>query len=66
MKAGAAVDQAMADEATPLYIAAQKGHLAVVEALVKAGAAVDQAAANGAASLLIAAHLGRLAVVGRW
>ena len=32
---------------TPLYIAAQMGHLAVVEPLVQAGVSIDQAKANG-------------------
>ena len=31
------------DGATPLYAASEKGHVAVVKALVKAGATVDQA-----------------------
>ena len=31
------------DGATPLYIASQEGHVAVVKALVKARATVDQA-----------------------
>ncbi len=31
------------DGATPLFVASEEGHVAVVEALVKAGATVDQA-----------------------
>ena len=62
MKAGAAVDKARATGATPLYVAAQNGHLTVVEALVKAGATVDQAEANGVTPLYIASQKGHTKV----
>jgi ankyrin repeat protein len=44
VKAGAVVNEAAADGATPVFIAALNGYLAVTEALVKAGADVDQVA----------------------
>ncbi len=47
---------------TPLYVAAQNGHFALVKALVKAGAAVNQARGDGATPLSIAAQKVHLAV----
>jgi hypothetical protein len=57
---GAAVNQATQDGATPLFIAAQIGHAAVVQLLVKecGGAAVNQATQNGGTPLHAAAHQG--------
>ena len=51
------------DGATPLYIAAQEGHLEVVRCLVGQGANVDQDNKDGSTPLYIAAHHGHLAVV---
>ena len=48
ISAGASVDQAIEDGATPLYIAAHNGHISVVSALISAGASVDQATEDGA------------------
>ncbi len=62
VRAGAAVDQAVADGATPLYIAAEEGHLAVVEALVKAGVIVVGSEADGLTPLYIASEKGRFAI----
>ena len=43
IEAGADVNKAMDDGATPLYVAAQEGHEAVVRALIEAGADVNKA-----------------------
>ena len=52
------------DGATPLYIAAQNGHLEVVRFLVESGANKDQGTADdGATPLYIAAQNGHLEVV---
>ena len=48
---------------TPLYIAVQHGHAAVVARLLAAGAAVNQAHNNGTTPLYIAAQHGHLRVV---
>ena len=65
LRAGEAnVNQAMMETGdTPLYIAAQQGHLDAVRALVDAGASVDQAVDDGATPLCIAAEDGHLEVV---
>jgi ankyrin repeat protein len=61
---GADVNQATQDGTTPLFMAAQKGHLEVVRALVtELGADVNQATQDGATPLLIAAGKGHLKVV---
>ena len=49
--------------ATPLYIAAENGHLDVVRHLVEVGADKDQANIQGATPLYIAAQKGHLDVV---
>ena len=49
--------------ATPLWIAAQEGHLDVVQHLVEVGAHKDQATNYGATPLCIAAQEGHLDVV---
>ncbi len=51
------------DSKTPLYIAAQQGHLDVVLALLEKGAEVNQARKGGATPLFIAAQKGRIDVV---
>ena len=48
---------------TPLYIGAQKGHEAVVRALIKLGACVNKATNNGWTPLFIAAGMGHTAIV---
>ena len=54
----AAVNQARTNGATPLYIAALKGHLPAVPLLLDRGAAVNQAKTDGATPLYIAAQEG--------
>ena len=63
MGAGAGVDVAKNDGATPLLIAAAKGHLDVVRELVGAGPGVDVAEDTGATPLYVAAQEGHLDVV---
>jgi ankyrin repeat protein len=50
-------------EVAPLICAAQEGHLAVVEALLRRGATVDHANADGWTPLFIVAKKGHLAVL---
>ena len=60
LRAGAKVNQARNSGATPLYIAAEKGHNSCVEVLLDAGAKVDQAKQENhdATPLFIAAYHG--------
>ena len=61
------MNQAMEVSTTPLFIAAQEGHTAVVAALLAAGAAVNQAtltvAAGGDVTVLLTAHVAFVASV---
>ena len=65
IEAGANKDQGTTDDgSTPLFIAAQKGHLEVVRFLVESGANKDQGTTDdGATPLFIAAQKGHLEVV---
>jgi ankyrin repeat protein len=61
---GADVNQGDRDGVTPLYMAAQQGHVALVQCLVKKlGADINQTTHDGATSLYIAAQQGHLPVV---
>ena len=53
LKHGADINKATKDEVTPLWIAAQNGHLDIVKYLLKHGA-IDTAANNGRTALSIA------------
>jgi ankyrin repeat protein len=60
---GAAVDAALSEGATPLFVASEKGHLEVIRELLARGASVDAAADDGATPLFIASQEGLLNVV---
>ena len=60
---GAEVNQANNDGMTALMLAAQTGHLSVVEDLIAGGANVDQASNNGMTTLMFAALNGHLSIV---
>ena len=53
----------MTNGATPLFMAAQEGHIEVVQFLVYSGANKDQCKTNGATPLCIAAQEGLIEVV---
>ena len=53
IEAGADVNKAMDNGATPLYMAAQNGHEAVVRALIEFGADVNKARDNGRTPLSV-------------
>ena len=63
LKMGAKVNEANKEGATTLWIAARKGHLAVVEALLNAGADKNKPHTDGRTPLWIAIGEGHLAVV---
>jgi ankyrin repeat protein len=63
MDAGALINQANNDGATPLSIASRNGHVEVVRVLIDAGALINQALNNGATPLLIASQDGHVNVV---
>ena len=46
IKAKAAINQAMNDGCTPLFIASQQGHVEAVKLLIKAKAAINKAKSN--------------------
>jgi ankyrin repeat protein len=57
------VNEADSEGSTPLFFAAQNGHVAVVEVLLARGVNVNQADSEGTTPLFIAAQNGLLAVV---
>ena len=63
LDAGADKDHAANDGCTPLYIAAQNGHDAVVRTLLDAGADNDLATNDGATPLFMAAQEGHATIV---
>ena len=63
IEAGADVNKATDVGATPLYIAAQNGHEAVVRALIELGADINKAKDDGWTPLFIAAEKGHETVV---
>ena len=56
IEAGADVNKAMDNGATPLYMAAQIGHEAVVRALIEFGADVNKARDNGRTPLSVSVN----------
>lgn len=65
MAGKAEVDPALAEGATPLYLAARSGHSEVISWLVAKQAEVDRATQTGATALYIAAHGGHAEAVSR-
>ena len=63
MELGAEVNKAKDNGVTPLCVAAQQGHEAVVRALIEAGADVNKATDDGVTPLSIAAQNGYTAIV---
>ena len=63
MEHGADKDKARDTGASPLYIAAEQGHLAVVQYLLEHGADKDKATNEGGTPIYMAAQNGYLAVV---
>ena len=63
IKAGADLNQATSDGATPLYVAAHNGHEGIVAVLIQAGADVRKACKNGCTPLKIATDMKREKVV---
>jgi ankyrin repeat protein len=63
IKAGADVNQATSDGATPLFLAAQNGHESCVALLIQAGADVRKARKDGHTPMNIATDKKREKVV---
>ncbi len=63
IKAGADLNEARNDGATPLYMASQNGHNKVVAILLKAGADLNQGTDDGVTPLYIASQNGHVEVV---
>ena len=63
IKAGADVNQANSEGATPLFIAAQKGHEGIVVSLIQAGVDVRKACKDGWTPMEIATDHKRKKVV---
>jgi ankyrin repeat protein len=53
----------MNNEATPLFVESQNGHLGIVDSLIYSGASVDNATFDKWTPLIIAAHNGYLDIV---
>ena len=53
----------MTNGATPLFMAAQEGHMEAVRFLIESGANKDQGMTDGSTPLVVAAQEGRLEVV---
>jgi cytohesin len=63
IEAGADVNKAADDGRTPLFMAARKGHEAVVRELIELGADINKAADNGVTPLVVAATKGHEKIV---
>ena len=61
--AGALINQANNDGATPLFIASAKGQVEVIRVLIDAGALINQAMNNGVTPIWVASHNGHMAIV---
>ena len=60
---GAPVDMENAKGVTPLILAAQKGNLVLVKALLQRGASASSTTVNGTTAVLQAAHFGHLQII---
>jgi cytohesin len=63
IEAGADVNKAEDGGVTPLYMAAEQGHEAIVRAVIEAGADVNKAMDDGATPLCIAAQFDNETIV---